>query len=596
MAYASSRKSNSGARSLKTTGHTPIIEKSHPAASGPRAGQGEAPDFACLILTTVLVCIALAGLVLVVLISWNRNFQVDEVENIHAAYNMRRGLTIYQDFWQGHNPLLYPLLEPLILMGDPVRSFIHARVEMLVFLLATIGFAALAAKRVCNGWAGLLAGGMLLFHTTFIERGIEVRADGPTALCVMVALYVEFGKNTPLRRYCSQALLMSLAFLFTQKAVFFCFGFGSLWLMQALRSRRFSLVALPMLCWLAPVALAAGLLAWAGCLDDFIRYSYTYPMQNIAGQTENMHTFAPWRFIFLEARRNIFFTLAAALTPLAAALCLWKKPAVGRRLLFALYLALMGLFSLHVNPFPFPYSHVAMLAPFALVAACTLQLGWEALTSRRWPGLAAWSVPLILAPCMVTSLPRLIAKTAPGNRYQYEIMREIDRISRPGDAVFDMAGLYFRPDAYPVYLMTGAHFTRYRGGFFPPMIPWFRQNGLVLYIKNYRTQWLQNEERQLLRQHFFRYKPNIYISGKLLRNLDPGQLVTLEVFRDNPYRYEGPGTLLVDGDPFKRGMLTKGEHELTTNTPIRGGLLRLDTPLPDPPVQAIDYPIYTNFD
>ncbi len=575
---------------------SPRSDAKHGTLSDPNGGQAIRSDLGTLILKTVLICLALAGLVLVALISWNRNYQVDEVENIHAAYNMRRGLTLYEDFWQGHNPLLYPLLQPLILLNDPVRSFIHARMEMLVFLLATIGFAAWAGKRAYGGWAGALTAGMLLFHTTFIERGIEARADGPMALCVMAALFVEFGKSAPLRRYCIQALLMSLAFLLTQKAVFFCFGFGSLWLIQAIRARRISLVALPMLCWTAPVAVTAGLLAWAGSLDDFIRYSYTYPMQNIAGQTENMRTFGPWHFLYREAQRNLFFTLAAVMTPLATAICLWKKPDVGRRLLFALYLALLGLVGLHVNPFPFPYSHVAMLPPFALVAACTLFLGVEAVVSRRWPGLAPWSLLLILGLCISTSLPRLIYKTAPGNRYQYEILREVDRIIGPEDAVFDMAGLYFRPDAYPVYLMTGAHFTRYRGGFFPPMIPWFRENGLVLYIKNYRTQWLENEERQILSQHFFRYKPNIYLSGKLLRNLDPGQVTQFEVFKANHYRYEGPGTLLVDGVPFEKGLLTKGEHQLTTENPIRGGLLRLDTPLPDPRPQAIDFPIYINFD
>ena len=578
---------------LKKTSQIPAEDPDAgvPPATGNR--EASAPNFGRVILTTLLACAILAGLVLAVIISWNRNYQVDEVENIHAAYNMRRGLTIYKDFWQGHNPLLYLLLEPLIQLKDPVASFILSRMEMLVFLLATIAFAVLAARRTHDGWAGILTGSMLLFHTTFIERGIEVRADGPAVLCVMAALYVELGRSPTLRRYCLQALLMSAAFLLTQKSVFFCFGFGSLWLVQAFRERRLTLVAVPMLCWLAPVALTAGWLAWTDCLDDFIRYSYTYPMQNIAGQTEDMNTFGPWGYLVWEGRRNVVFSLAAAVTPLGLALCLWKRPEMGRRLIFPFYLALLGLVSLYVNPFPFPYSQVAVLPMAALVVACLVQVGTASLGR---PHLRYWSVPVFLGLCMVTSLPRLILKTAPSNRNQYEILREIDRIAKPDDAVFDLAGLYFRPDAYPVYLMTHAHATRYRGGFFPPMIPHFRQNGLVVYVRNYRSKLLGKMESQILARNFFPYKPNIYVSGKWMPNLVPGKAITFEVFKENPYRYEGPGTLLVDGVPFAKGLLPKGEHLLTAEEPIRGGLLRLDTPLPDPPLGAVDRPIFLKFD
>ena len=38
------------------------------------------------------------------------------------------------------------------------------------------------------GLAAALAGGLLLLHTTFVERGLEVRPDGLLALGTMSAL------------------------------------------------------------------------------------------------------------------------------------------------------------------------------------------------------------------------------------------------------------------------------------------------------------------------------------------------------------------------------------------------------------------------
>jgi hypothetical protein len=134
---------------------------------------------------TVLVCALLVGVATAAAIAWNRSYQVDEVEHIHAAYDMRDGRTLYRDFWQGHPPLLHVLLYPVIDVHDPVDSFHRSRLVSGVLLLAVIALAARCAQRLAGTSALLAAVGLMLFETTLVERGMEVRPDGGLALCIV---------------------------------------------------------------------------------------------------------------------------------------------------------------------------------------------------------------------------------------------------------------------------------------------------------------------------------------------------------------------------------------------------------------------------
>ena len=547
-------------------------------------------------LVSLLTGFLLLGLVLTLLVSRNRGYQVDEVENIHASYNMAKGQLIYKDFWQGHNPLLYYVLEPWMRTENPKQTFQNARMVMVVFLLIAVAFTALAVRERYGWPAASLAAGLLLFHTTFIERGMEVRADVAAVGCTMIALWLEVRGKNQLKRFIIQGLLLSLAFLFTQKAVFHCFAFGCLWLFQTIRLRTISLVVLPMVAWCLPLAMMALFMWIAGNWEDFVRYGYIYPMEGISGEAKGLPTFGPWRYILSEGKRNLFFLIGAGMSLFLAPLIYFKDKKRGIAFFFPVYLAVWSLIGLYVNRFPYPYSQVQLIPPFAFLLSCFLA-ELPKILGKRPPLNAQWAtVVLFLILALVTSFPRFFTKILPSNQHQYFLMDEVNRITEPDDPVFDLAGLYFRPDAYPVYLMTGSHFARYLVGKFPPIAPAFRENGLVVYLKNYRINWLRGEDRRVLKENFIRYRANIYISGKSLHNLQPGQPLQFEVFKAKNYRYTGSNTLLVNGEPFTEGRLEKGVHELSCLEPIRDGAIRMITPEPTPEPSRQDYPIYVNFD
>jgi hypothetical protein len=65
---------------------------------------------------------------------------------------------------------------------------------------------------------------------------------------------------------------------------------------------------------------------------------------------------------------------------------------------------------------------------------------------------------------------------------------------------------------------------------------------------------------------------------------------TFEALADRVFRYEGNGAIEVDGAPFTRGLLTRGEHDIRVLRAAAPSRLVLDTPPPaltGPPVVSL---------
>ncbi|HXI13144.1 MAG TPA: glycosyltransferase family 39 protein [Thermoanaerobaculia bacterium] len=532
--------------------------------------------------TALLVAIAI-GIALTAAIVWNRAYQVDEVEHIHAAYNMRDGRMIYRDFWQGHNPLLYILLAPVIDVRDPVSSFRAARIVTGLLLLATIGLVAYCGRGLGGTSAALAASALALFHTTLVERGMEVRPDGALGLCTIAALAFEIReRERPLVRYSTQAIILGIGFLFTQKAVFATAAFGCLWLVNAWRERRARIVLQPVLLWFMPLAATILIMLPLGCAADFIQQNIVDAFFAGAGAKERGR-FSPLPGILNESLRNPLFVL------LAAAGVAWWATRGSRRLAFPAFLAVVLTLSLWANPFPWPYVHVAALPVLAVAAGC-------ALAALDRGSRAVVTVGLALA--MATSMPRLLQDAARGTDSQFALLREIQRVTAPDDRLFDLVGLYFRPDAYTsAYAMSGELLTWYAHGGFARMVPELRRNLCAGVILNYRTSALGNEERMFIRTHFVHYWRNLFLAGAELTGAPRDSVVQFESLKSRAYRYDGDGAITVDGASFLRGTLGTGIHtiriERESATPSR---LIMDTPAPVPARALPLTDLYVNFD
>jgi hypothetical protein len=524
---------------------------------------------------------------------------------------MAEGLLIYRDFRQPHNPLLYVLLQPAVDPDEPVASFQRSRWTSASVLIGILLLAGWCAWRLGGPSAGVLATALGVAHSTLVERGQEVRPDGPIALCFVAALAVELSDLPRLRRYVLEAVLLSLAFLFTNKAVFGCFAFGCLWLVSAVRERSLRLVALPMAAWLAPVAITFGVMAWAGCFQEFFELNVMSAFAEASGQTEHTQSFPPGGFLVWEGRRNLLFSglalvgltwggvrvvrhLRPVRSPEAA-----EAGGVARReggVAFLVFLAVVLLASLWLNPFPYPYLHVTVLPVLAVLVGTMVGRFLEArgLGAGTPGGLAALVVLALLA--LATSFPRLTYLASLSQDFQMTTLRQVQRATGPDDAVFDMVGLYFRRDGHFAYLMTSNTFARYRMGGLAPIPDEIRRTGTVAFLYSYRIRWLEGEDQRFLQEHFTHYDGNLFLLGTPLVDLGPGESRVFEVLVGKRFRHDGDGEILVDGRPFEEGFLAAGEHVIERVGEVAGDRLIMDSPGPHPWPPRPPEPLYVNFD
>ncbi|MEZ4334240.1 MAG: hypothetical protein R3F35_21015 [Myxococcota bacterium] len=551
-----------------------------------------------------LLRIALAGVVLVagglaLLLAWQRAYQVDEVESIHAAYALASGKLIYRDFWQGHHPLLYLLLAPILPVDEPVVAFRVARLLCFALFVASVGLAGWLTRRL--GGVAALAMALLLLHSTFVERGLEVRPDTLMTPLVLLALLVGTFESRPTRwRFLVQALLLGFAFVATQKAAIASFAFGCFWLACAMRDRRPSLVVLPCAVWLIPWLALLGGLAIQGGLEDYARFNLFHPSESVQGQGAAAAVrFSALDPLRVEGARNLAFCVAAIAAGIAVLVGLIRRGSTDRQraLWPTAALAAVWIAGLFVMPFPYPYSQAAGIPPIAVVIATVVgqEIGRHRPTLRRARVVALVSGVLVLA-AMATSLPRIVGERAKDNARQLRVLERVDALSDASSPVLDLAGLYFRPDAYPVYVMTGAHYARYRRGDYPPIAPWLREHGLDLFVVNYRMRWLDGEDRAFLQENFVRVEPNLFLSGRDLDGMAADETRRFEVTRAGDYRFDGEGELLVDGRAFRSGRLERGVYALSAPGGIgRGRLVSARAP-ERPSAPIADVPLFYGFD
>ena len=523
-------------------------------------------------------------------VSENKIHQVDEVEHVHVAYNMADGRVPFADFWQAHPPALWGLIRPVVRVEDPVGSFERSRTILLLLLLGHLGVIAYCGARLAGPLGGFVSATSAGLHSTMIERGIEIRPDGPTSLLVTTALAVELSGQPRRRRFFLQGLLLGTAGAFSQKAVLTALVFAALWTVQAVYRRDLRLILLPLAGAAIPMLAMVASLALSGSLAEFWDLT-VLASARAAGRTQEwLEPVDALGFILWEAPRNPVFLASALLAVPIGAWWALRDP----RLRFPVALAVGVVAALWVNPFPFPYLHVTVIPAVAIVIGTVLARAIQRWSAPRfhWALAGLWVLAV-----GAFSVPRLLEKTRPAQHVQYDVLEAVEQIVPPGEPVFDLAGLHFRPDPYPVFVMTGHMIMRYRAGGFPSIPDALRESRVAYLIDSYRLRWPWNhadepraaEVIDFIESHYVHLTGNIMVLGA---ELAAGETRDFVALREAEFRYDGPGVLLVDGEPFTRGMLTAGVHRLESEA---GGRLLLSTPEPWPPRGEVKV-LYNNLD
>jgi hypothetical protein len=361
-----------------------------------------------------------------------------------------------------------------------------------------------------------------------------------------------------------------------------------------------------------PVAFAAYWVWAIGAGSKYIEYNLVNQARHV--ERASSAAFSPWATLMIEGKRNVFFS----------GLCLFgfAYSAVGvlrahigatvnrdqlspdtlqseklhlGKLVIVLWLAVFTVASLWINPFPFPYFHVIALPGGAVLGSCSLH--W---LTQRWQGSRPWLGGTLgvaaLGFALVTSLPRLLDKAVDRTTYQLAFIDQVHAATPPGSAVFDLAGLHFRRDPYPIYVTTMATLKRYKGGAYPRMVPLLRTNHVAAVVRNYRTESLGPEEKAFFEAHFTPYTHYLLLPGCRINDMHLGDKQSFEVLDARVFRFVGTGQLLIDDHEFGQGVLQSGFHTLTTREPVLNGRLMVDAPPPFLDDQSLASFLYPTFD
>lgn len=558
-------------------------------------------------MTLAVVVALLVGTLLRISIAVHRDYQVDEVEHVHSAYNVHTGKTIYRDFLETHTPLLYAILQPLVFKDNPALTFLACRLLMCAVSVLILVFTYKIGGVLFSPRIAVVAVLLLTFHTTFAERSIEVRPDPWMTLFFLAAFWLELRAPDRIKESSVSGLLMGISFLFTQKTFFGCLILGVLWVLKAVKKRTAMPVLAPVALFLLPISLSFLYFWHAGAITDYFTRCFWNPSHTLGRMIPIKNgSFSPMPFLLHEGKRNVLFMISASLglIGLLAAFEPVKKfrafqatlsdPGSMNQLSWLLAITIWTA-SLWINPVSYPYYHVAVL-PFLALASSWLivRLGVN-IVDKNETGRIVYALVLsglILWP----AFPRILSKTVDTKSYQLKMLREIQSITAEDDSVLDLTGLYFRSDGCWSFFMTGLMLELYRFGFYPPIVPQMISNQTVAVMSNYRTEVLPASELSFIRNHFVHYKGNIFVEGCYLTNATEGSVKECEVLKGRTFRFLGPAhSLEIDGVSFERGPLTEGTHSLKALKPIPKGVLIMDPPGATFPVEP-PRPLYVNWD
>jgi hypothetical protein len=311
-----------------------------------------------------------------------RYFDKDELEHLHAAWCVSKGLLPYRDFFEHHTPWLHFFLAQFFRFFTVDTKFADA--QTFIFLARTwmwifAGLILLLTFYLGSFWrdarSGCVAALFLGNTLMFLEKTIEVRPDVPSValwlgcvLAVLVGMREERSGGRARLLFALSGISFGGGLMCTQKLLFALPGFGLAMLWYVLdprapgaRGRRLANVVFQAVGLCLPVVLTIGYFAMRGALNEFVEY-------NVLVNLHWKYRFTPTFYLKQLVRDNPIIVVLAVWGLLRA---LWtiftSKRFLGRETVYVL--SALGLFAgLFIIQVPWRQYYL-MFLPFAAVFA-----------------------------------------------------------------------------------------------------------------------------------------------------------------------------------------------------------------------------------
>ena len=447
-------------------------------------------------------------------LTFQRFFDQDEFEHIHAAWNISQGERIYSDFFENHPPLIHYLLQPFFrITGDTMKTVFAARLLMLLFTAGIFYFTYLIARDLWGRLVGALSVLMLSTMIMFLEKSLESRPDVPMTFFWFASLYLVLrGLKRERKEFFSAGILLGIGILFSPKALFGYLGvlFALCMIYFKDRERKAAPLTLFHIGILIPILLFSAWLFRLGNLDYFWR-------TNVLFNAKMSAAFRPHLLGFIFVRscyQNLLFWVAGTL----GIIRLWRMaPDLGREktvLLTSLFFLLAGLF---INPSPNRQYYLLFLPVLSMTAGLfvTVLLQW---TFEKRDALGIF-LSVVLAIFLLLPLKEVYAQFLQKNNEQIEVIHYVLKQTAPHESVFDCwTGLYlFRQNAsYYHYLnldILGALDMEKLGD---QLIGELRRNNCKVVIMDRHFEYLPETVRRFIESH---YSPSPSYPDIWIRNL-----------------------------------------------------------------------------
>ncbi|MEP2612537.1 DUF7055 domain-containing protein [Marinobacter alexandrii] len=461
-------------------------------------------------MTPILLAVLAIKITLLFALSINSVFVMDEFVQLGFSKYLGNGLfdTIWPVKAVGY-AVFYKLAH--LLGWDAVSTLMIGRVMTAVLgcTIITMVYCGVRAMKVSRAQALLVVVALLSF-STFIERIFRTRSEPLAVFFAMASLMILLRGGPTARRIVIAGILTGLAFVTTQKSIYFNVALGGALLVDAIFLKdirlAFSRGALLVGGWLIPVAVycvAFGGLSPMPVLHNLI-FGPTELVSTVPALYEGMS-----RFILDTLSKNALLYLIC-LAGIGIELTRINR-LESRTRVALVFTALTTLFVfLHNQPWPYIF---VMALPFMVMWLPSL-LRIMANRSRHLP----LALVLIITAIVTSFFRNAVYLTQFGNADQLAVVRNAESLSSEAELYFDGVGMLpNRSEPSPLWLDLPLILRTQERGTRSELYAIFSQTPPHTVIRTYRLEGVEPVIRQRLRQSYVKVAANILLPGQALR-------------------------------------------------------------------------------
>lgn len=537
-----------------------------------------------------ICCFFLASQIIRYKIIERKAFVMDELVDTQIGVSVSKGYKLYSNIEDGPYLIRTPLLTYIIgLAVDPLqgsyKTAIVVRKMMWAFSLLVFLFTYLAARRFKGKFQGILSIMLLCCFTTFLERSFRIRADLLSTLFSMPALVVLCGTFITLPQLTIAGFFLGLAFLTTQKAIYFILSFYAALVLSRVYISGINIHCFKKMiteCFSVFFGLVLPMLFFLffniEVVDNFLEQCFTHAVH--AGLIENIYSYT-WKYLVQSFQRDPLFWLLglAGITVILFESMKSKKHVLflsgdgiysGRRdVAVGIWsLSLLSLLFAHKIKFPYLFINLAptLSVSGSLILAFFLKSSPLGEINKRWRfKFYGFGILIIILFFSIHWHYKSLQKSEI-LKHQQAIMDRVDQITKIDDSVFDGVGIAVTRKKATPYSITARWYNERNAGAEFNIVDTIKRTQPKALIKNYRFKRLQSDEIDFINNYFVHDWSNIFVVGKKIKHNGKGETkIVVNILASTDYTVFSSfkENILIDGSiPEPVVFLSSGDHKI----------------------------------